>query len=397
MEQNSTIQKAIKSTNLTALIIAAVAILLLALLVAFRIKPLYNRFVGPFEVISEELISYQGPQDTFRTYVTGQPSVALDTNFYLYEKQEDGSNKVIHSYYALMFDDRLLLAKFPGAARGDILQPEPVTGKIVTLSDQENAQVLQALMEEFPNLEEVFLPYILDTTANDGSVWLAIIGIVILLGLTIWSLINLIRRSGDSSKHPIARELSRFGDWQQMAREIDAQMAEPHELSGSNTHLTRDWLIFQSKTSFVAIPFLDIMWHYVYQLNRRSYGIVTSTSYSVVIKDRYGHTKSLPYGVNGGSATDLLKKIQAHAPWAYAGYSAELLKVWNKQAAQLVASVNARKQMIAEYLANAQQVPVDTESLIEHDFAEPGPDQVLEQNQRTDTSEPQPESPTDVE
>jgi len=215
MEQNSTIQKAIRSPNLAAFIIAAVAILLLALLVAFNIKPLYNHFAGPFEFSSEELISYQGPQDTFRTYVTGQPSVALDTNFYFYEKQVDGSNKVIHSYYALMFDDRLLLAKFPGAARGDILQPEPVTGKIVTLSDQENAQVLQALMEEFPNLEEVFLPYILDTTANDGSVWLAIIGIVILVGLSIWSLVNLIRPSGDSSKRPSAPEISNSDDRQQ--------------------------------------------------------------------------------------------------------------------------------------------------------------------------------------
>ena len=208
MEQNSTIQKLIKSTKLTAIITAAVAILLLALLVAFNIKPLYNHFAGPFEVSSGELISYQGPKDTFRTYVTTQPNVALDTNFYYYEKQEGGSEKVIHSYYALMFDDRLLLAKFPGAARGDILQPEPVTGRIVRLSDQENTQVLQALMEEFPNLEEAFLPYILDTTANNGSVWLSIFGIAILLGLSIWSLVNLIRRSGNPSKLPIEIEIS---------------------------------------------------------------------------------------------------------------------------------------------------------------------------------------------
>jgi signal peptidase I len=79
MEQSSTIQKAIKSTNLTALVLAAIAILLLALLVAFNIKPLYNHFTGPFEVSSEELISYHGPQDTFRTYVTTYPIMALDT------------------------------------------------------------------------------------------------------------------------------------------------------------------------------------------------------------------------------------------------------------------------------------------------------------------------------
>ncbi len=397
MEQNSTIQKAIKNTKLTAVILAAIAILLLALLVALRIKPLYNRFVGPFEVSSEELISYQGPQDTFRTYVTTYPEVALDTGYFYKTVLDDGTEFVRHSFYALLIDDRLLMAKYPGSGRGDNLQPGAVTGKIVKLTHEENREVLKALTDEFPNLEEAFLPYILDTTQNNYTDWISIIGIAILLGLSIWSLINLIRRSGNVSKHPIARKLSRFGDWQQMAREIDAQMAEPHELSGSNAHLTRDWLVFQSKISFVAIPFRDIVWHYVYELKRRSYGIVTSTSYSVIIKDRHGYTNNLPYGENGGSATDLLKKIQAHAPWAYAGYSAELLKVWNKQAVQLIASVNARKKMIEEHIANAQQVPVDTENLIENDFAEPDPDQVLEQDQSAETSEPQPEPPTNVE
>jgi hypothetical protein len=381
MEQNSTIQKAIKSTNLTAVILAAIAILLLSLLVAFRIKPLYNHFAGPFEVSTAELISYQGPKDTFRTYVTTYPEVALDTGYFYKEILDNGSEFVKHSYYALLFDDRLLMAKYPGSGRGDILEPGAVNGKIVKLTFEENTQVLQALTDEFPNLEEAFLPYILDTTQTNLTDWLSVIGIAILVGLSIWSLVNLIRRSGDFSKHPIARELSRFGDWEQMAREIDSQMAEPHELSGSNTHLTRDWLIFQSNTSFVAIPFRDIVWHYLYQINRRTYGIVTSTSYSVIIKDRYGYTKSLPYGSSGGSATELLKKIQVHAPWAYVGYSAELLKVWNKQAGQLVASVNARKQMIEEYLANAQQVPVDTENLIGNDLPEPDPDQVFEQEQ----------------
>ena len=195
MEQPSTIQKAVKSTNLTAIITAAIAILLFALMVATSIKPLYNHFAGPFDVTTEELISYQGPGDTFRTSVTTHPNVALDTNFYYFEKQEDGSEKIIHSYYALLFEDRLLLAKYPGPGKGDNLQPGPVTGRIVRLTDEENTQVLQALTEEFPNLKEAFLPYLLDTTGNDGSVWLSIIGIAFLAVFAIFSLVHLIRRS----------------------------------------------------------------------------------------------------------------------------------------------------------------------------------------------------------
>jgi len=82
MEQPSTVKNSAKSTNLTAVITAAIAILLFALMVATSIKPLYNHFAGPFDVTAEELISYQGPGDTFRTSVTTHPNVALDTNFY---------------------------------------------------------------------------------------------------------------------------------------------------------------------------------------------------------------------------------------------------------------------------------------------------------------------------
>ncbi len=207
MEENSAAQKAIKSTGFNAVIFTAIAILLLILLVAFNIKPLYNHFAGPFEVTSQELISYQGPQDTFRTHVTTHPDVALDTNFYYYEKQEGGAERVIHSYYALMLDDRLLLAKLPGSSKGDLLQPEPVTGRIVDFSNEEKTKVLQALAAEFPNLSDVFLPYLLDTTANEGSVWFSIIGILILLGLSIWSVVNLLKRSSGSSDLPTDGEI----------------------------------------------------------------------------------------------------------------------------------------------------------------------------------------------
>ena len=198
MEQPSMTQKTIKTTNLSAILTATVAILLLALLVALSYKPLYNHFAGPFEISAEELFLYQGPNDTLRTHVTIRPDVALDTNFYYYEKQEGGSEKVIHSYYVLLFDEHLLLAKYPGTGKGDIFNPEPVTGKIVNLTDKENTEVLQTLKTEFPNLKDAFLPYVLDTTVNNSPVWFMIIGIAVVAGFAIWSVFNLIRRSCNS-------------------------------------------------------------------------------------------------------------------------------------------------------------------------------------------------------
>jgi len=355
MEQKTAIQKAIRSSNLNTVIIAAVVLVSLVILVGVSGKTLYNHFFGPFDVANEELTSIQGPGDTFRTYVTTHPEASLDTGFYYYEEKSDGSEEIQHSYHALLFGDRLLLVKYPGSVQGDTANPDPVTGKIVKLSSMEQSEVLQALTDEFPNLEEAFLPYMLDTVENNGTVVLAIIGIVILTALAVWSIINLIRRSGNPAKHPIALELSRYGAWEEVSHEIDAQMAEPHETHGSNFHLTRDWLVYQTKTRFNAVPYRDLIWDYLFQINNRSYGIVTSRSYNVLAHDRYGKTIQLPYGNKSEVVVDLLARLQKHAPWAYAGFSDELQNAWNKDREGLIASVDARRQAIEASPASGEQ------------------------------------------
>ena len=380
MEQSSTIRKAMKNANLTAVITAAIVFLLLALLVVFSIKPIYNHFAGPFDVTAEELTSYKGPEDTLRTNVITHPDIALDTYFYFYEEQEDGSEKVIHSYYALMFDERLLLAKYPGAGKGDILDPGPVTGKIIKLTDTENTEVLDSLIAEYPNLKDAFLPYMLDTTASGESVWSTIIGIVALALIAIWCLLNLLRRSINPAKHPVTREISRYGDWNQLAHEIDSQMAEPHETHGGIFHLTRDWLVYQTKNRFDAVPYRDLIWQHMFQVTYRSFGIVTGKIYTLMVYDRYGKTKSLLYGKDSGAVTDLTNKLQKLAPWAYTGYSAEMENTWNQEREKMIAIVDARKQAIENHLAEVHKMPTDTDGLLENDYPEPNPDQVGELN-----------------
>lgn len=360
MDETSTIRSAMRIANRTAIVTAAGAILLLALLVGFSLKPLYNHFAGPFDGSAEELIAYQGPASEIRTYVTLQPDIALDTGFYYFEKQEDGTEKVIHAYYALLFDEHLLLAKYQGTAKGDLLEPEPVTGTIVKLTEEEQTEVLQTLIDEYPNLKDAFLPYLLDTTASSRSVWLTIIGIAFLAALSIWSVIRIIRRSVNRSNHPIARELSRFGDWQQMAQEIDTQMAEPHETYGKSFHLTREWLIYQSRNSFEAVPYRDLIWHYMFQVTYQSFGVATGKAYSLMICDRHGKVKPLLDGKNSVVVSDLMEKLKSLAPWAYAGYSDELQNAWNQERENMIATVDARKQALEQGSVENQEVTGQT-------------------------------------
>ena len=361
MEQSSTIRQAMKSANLNAVIKAAIASLLLVLLVGFSVKSLYNHFAGPFEVTNKQLISFQGPQDTFHTYVTTQPRLAVNTGIYFYEVQDDNVEKILYSYYALQFDDRFLLAKYPGVSSGDIIRPKIVTGKIVRMTDKEELEVLQPLKDEDPGLDNVFLPYMLDTTGNNDSIWLSIIGIVIMFSFFIWSLVNLLQHATNPAKHPIAKEFSRYGDWQQLAQEIDAQLSEPHETHGKSFHLTRDWLVYQTKSRFDAVPYRDLIWQYMFQVTYQSFGFITGRVYSLMVCDRHGVIKNLPYGKDSAAVVNLLEKLREHAPWAYTGYSAETENTWNEGRENMIAMVDARKQAMEQASVADQEVTEESE------------------------------------
>lgn len=184
--------------------------------------------------------------------------------------------------------------------------------------------------------------------------------IVIAVPLLIYSLVTIIGRVSNPSKHPIARDLSRYGDWQQMAQEIDEELSKPHE-RGDNYRLTPHWLIFQTGTRFEAVPYRDLIWQYLFQINHRSYGISTYKTYFVKLHDRHGKTKTLPYGNKSDIALDLLKKLQARAPWAYLGFSADIKNAWEHKREKMISSVDARRQAIEQALVENQEVTGESE------------------------------------
>jgi len=103
-----------------------------------------------------------------------------------------------------------------------------------------------------------------------------------------------------------------------------------------------------------------------------------------MVNDRLGKTKSLLYGKDSDAVMDLTKKLQAHAPWAYAGYSPELQNAWNQERENMIATVYARKQEIENH-----QVPTDTDTMLESDYPEPEPDQPFEQELNATPPDPE--------
>lgn len=181
------------------------------------------------------------------------------------------------------------------------------------------------------------MPFLLDATGSGESVLPMIVGLLVLAGFVAWNLIKLFGSVANLSKHPVAKSLSRFGDWRQMAQEIDTQMAEPHETHGEFFHLTRDWLVYQSKTRFEAVPYRDLVWQYMLPITYRSFGIVTGKAYNLIVFDRCGKSRSLTLGKAGEAALDLQNKLQSHAPWSFSGYSVETETAWNREREKMIA------------------------------------------------------------
>lgn len=221
------------------------------------------------------------------------------------------------------------------------------------------------------------MPFLLDATGSGESVLPMIVGLLVLAGFVAWNLIKLFGSVANLSKHPVAKSLSRFGDWRQMAQEIDTQMAEPHETHGEFFHLTRDWLVYQSKTRFEAVPYRDLVWQYMLPITYRSFGIVTGKAYNLIVFDRCGKSRSLTLGKAGEAALDLQNKLQSHAPWSFSGYSVETETAWNREREKMIAVVEARKLAIENSRAEAQKAQHEANGLLENDSLEqPNADQV---------------------
>jgi hypothetical protein len=145
-------------------------------------------------------------------------------------------------------------------------------------------------------------------------IFLGFLGVVCLVRIS-----YILLSVANTSRHPIIRNLKRFGERDTIIPQIEHELANDHVKVGKTIHLTAHWLVQFTSSSFKATPLTDVMWIYKQVIQHRTYGIPVGKSYVAFIYDRYG--KSISVRGKEPLITNVLANVATYAPWVKMGYT----------------------------------------------------------------------------
>jgi hypothetical protein len=162
------------------------------------------------------------------------------------------------------------------------------------------------------------------------------------IGLSLWGLLLVIRRTSDPASHPVLKALARFGPLDFVTSRIEAEMAGEHQKIGK-LNLTNSWVVYEDRANLKATRFEDVTWIYKHITTQRYYGIPISKTYTAMVYDRHGAKLELVGGRKEQPTDEMLRAIAGRAPWAVMGFSHELDQAWKKDRNGFLAAVDRRK------------------------------------------------------
>lgn len=333
MESNFIIH-AIRRSNRNQLILWGLGLVVVLVAISFSVNQYYNLLAGPFTVDKDYIQGIKDVQHLGKFYVTINGDQTLDTG--IYETSTTNGIQTGKSYYkAVVLDDQFLLIK-----SGDADNKEIYSGALTAIPSDVQREVLDAIAREVPEAKDAFLPFMMDAYEfrNLGFAGLAAAAIALLVCL--WGVLRTVSRIVSHERHPIWRELERFGEPAGVADQIASEMDSAQKVG--NMQITRNWLVAPQQAAFGVTQLKDVMWIYKKVIQRRSYGIPTGKSFSALVYDRYGKVLT----INGKEAQvdETLRGIAQRVPWIMVGYSAQAQTAWTKDRANFVAAVDQRKK-----------------------------------------------------
>jgi hypothetical protein len=344
---NSLIHSTIRRSNRNQLILCVVGVLLLVGLAAINTRYFYNFFYGPFSLDRKILLETSDASALQQYFVKLSGDRALDTGGQEVSRNtKSGSERVTASYMALLLDERFLIVKAQNDAK-----TTNYTGYLEAMPSDVRTEIVADIENAVPEVRGAFLPIMLNTDSFRGTGYVGLGLGIPLFGLCLWGLARAIRRSNDSSTHPILRALGRFGPPDYVASQIDAEMLAEHPKVGG-VHLTPSWLVHAAPANLSATRIEDVVWAYKQVTQHRTNGIPTGKTYAAQIWDRHG----VRITVIGKEpvVNQALEAVAQRSPWVLAGFSPELEKTWKQNRAAVIEAVEQRRRQV---LSQAQGVP----------------------------------------
>ena len=309
---------------------------------------MYNVWGGPFPIDEKALAAINPSAFQLHEYVRVSGQEPQSTGVTEQTTETENGRQISQwtsgEFMVLRVGEHLLLVKAPphtGATTySGALQPIPA---------DLNDRVMGGLDAE---TKAAFLPVMLNAAdPYDDSFYLALAGVGLLVLITGWILFTWQRRSSDFARHPLAKNIARFGALEQLVPQIDGEMASGPMDCGAMIFLTKSWLVAHGSNNVMRKE--DILWAYKKQVKRSVNGVPTGTTYASIIKDAGG--KTIEVASSEKQVHALLNVFLQTMPWMIVGYDAKLEQAYAKDRAGFVNTVRERrKQYDAQRAAAAK-------------------------------------------
>jgi hypothetical protein len=318
------VSQQIRRTNRNLLILGTALLGIVAVVVAFTWRDVYNYVFGPFPIQPDGLAAIWNPDQPKQYFLKVQGTKSYETGMQVVDSGHKENVRAV--VIALAVGKKFLLVKtLPGDDRLEF------KGALVALPPEVRTGAVEAIEQEQPERKGAFLPFMLDATGfrNWDNAVPAIFGLfftgggVFLVGLAL-------SRMAAPDKHPLLAKLEKYGQLQDVRARIDSEMrGEGGGERFGGLQITTNWLVHAAAYKTDVMASRDIVWAYPKITKHYTNGIPTGKTYSAIVRDSKG--QSVEISGKKDSVPKLLESLKRRMPWILVGYTKELDALWRTE------------------------------------------------------------------
>src|SRR5215472_7669924 len=275
-----------KRANRNLLIVNVVLLALAVAVVSLDFRYYLNFILGCQRIEPAELAALTSPTQRTRNFVTVSGTGSAKTGYQDVETTQtttgsEFSSSIQDEYVLLKVGDRVLLVKAdPGPEKLEY------SGELVETEETIQRMLVRPLSVRDPELGKMMLPFTLNAAdyREQGYKVLGVCGPLLLLAG--WNILKVFRRLSELPTTPVWRNLSAWGDPQQLSMQIEAEENQAHAKYG-RLYVTHSWFLRKRFFSTWIWPIENLVWAYKKLIKRSVHFIPVGIGYAVVLVDRY--------------------------------------------------------------------------------------------------------------
>ncbi|MBX9694293.1 MAG: hypothetical protein K2Z81_18050 [Cyanobacteria bacterium] len=345
MFKNTLIGKHVSRTNRNLILANLFLAFSSSMVVCASIPTLVNSVSAPLTMTGTDLAKVDlSDLSNNRVKVTGD---AISPPFYeeyevrssRYTGKETGRTK-LDEFQLLSVNGKFITVKVKNEQAAST-----VIGALVDVPPEVKTGGLDSFVKDMPELKGKIIPVMVDTTAFDSSIWIMPCVFAILALVGFFNLGKSVMRMLDPKKHPIARNLRKFGNESELARAIENELRTSMiRLKGTDAIVTQNWMLVPSTFDMQFVKIDEVIWFHEKEVVHNAYQRITGGDLYVVV---YKATKDdVSIKASKPALHELGAILAERAPWALVGHDDGIERHWK----------NTRESVIAQILADRERM-----------------------------------------